>query len=94
MMQQIKNISFVLAVVCVIAACRKTGNDAPSRLFRPILAGQLMVDSNTITAAWQRIAGATSYVLQVSRDTFSTVILTIETDTNVVEVKKLQFNQL
>ena len=64
------------------------------RLFRPVIAGQLNADSNTIVAAWQRIAGAQSYVLQVSRDTFRTVDITMNVDTNVVAIKKLLFNQL
>ena len=79
---------------CLMTACKKTEDLGQSRLFRPVIEGQLSADSNTIVSAWQKIAGAKSYVLQVSRDTFRTIDATIKTDTNSVEIKKLLFNQL
>jgi hypothetical protein len=89
-----KNIFFVFLAACFFTACKKTEDLGESRLFRPVIEGQLSADSNTIVAAWQKIAGAKSYVLQVSRDTFRTVDVTINTDTSSVEIKKLLFNQL
>ena len=88
-----KNIIFAVIIVCFAVACKKTEQFAPSRLFRPVISGQLVADSNTIVAAWQKIAGAKSYILQVSRDTFRTIDVTMNVDTNVVEIKRLLFNQ-
>src|ERR1044071_1060591 len=89
-----KNIFLVLAAVCFITACKKTEDigGAP-RLFRPVISA-LTADSNTIVAAWQKGAGVKSYMLQVSRDTFRTIDVTMNLDTNAAEVKKLLFNQL
>src|SRR6478735_3633362 len=89
-----KKIFFVFLVACFMTACKKTEDLGQSRHFRPVIEGQLSADSNTIVSAWQKIAGAKSYVLQVSRDTFRTIDATIKTDTNSVEIKKLLFNQL
>ncbi|MBC7888481.1 MAG: DUF5123 domain-containing protein [Ferruginibacter sp.] len=90
-----KNILFVVLAVCLFAACKKTEElgEAP-RLFRPVISGQLSADSNTIVAAWLKVTGAKSYRLQLSRDTFRTIDLSILTDTNVAVVKQLLFNQL
>lgn len=84
----------VAAVILFITACKKTEDlgEAP-RLFRPTLAGQLSADSNTIVAAWQKINGAKSYSLQLSRDSFRTIDRTLQLDTNVAVLKQLLFNQ-
>jgi hypothetical protein len=87
-------ICFLLLAACFFAACKKTEDLGEARLFRPVIAGQLTADSNTIIAGWQRNSGATSYVLQVSRDTFRTVDVTMTLDTNVAVIKQLRFNQL
>ena len=88
--------SFAIAVITIflIASCKKTEDTAASRLFRPVLSGELTSDSNTITAAWQIIKGATSYEFELSRDTFKTIDLHLDLDTNVVVIKDLNFNQL
>jgi hypothetical protein len=88
-----------LIVIVVISfglfiSCKKKEVMEPTRLFRPVIAGELAVDSNTIVASWQKIAGATAYEFQLSRDTFLTVDLSLPLDTNVAVVKKLLFNQL
>lgn len=90
-----KKIFFLLlTAICVIAACKKHEELVAPRLFRPPLADVLSSDSNTIIASWQKIADAKSYQVQVSRDTFKTVDLTLALDTNVAVIKKLLFNQL
>jgi hypothetical protein len=78
----------------LLAACKKDENLTIPRLFRPVIAHELIVDSNTIVAFWQKIAGARSYLFQISRDTFKTIDLSVSLDTNMVIVKKLLFNQL
>jgi hypothetical protein len=85
----------IAAVILFITACKKTEDlgQAP-RLFRPTVAGQLLSDSNTIMAGWQKINGASTYEFQLSKDTFKTIDLTMKLDTNAVVLKNLYFNQL
>lgn len=78
--------------ICI--SCKKKEDLAAPRLFRPVIVGELAADSNTIVASWQKIAGASSYEFQLSRDTFRTIDLSLPLDTNVAVVKKLLFNQL
>jgi len=90
-----KKILFLIIVAAsVFTACKKTEDLGVSRLFRPVVAGQLSADSNTIVAAWQKSSGATSYIFQISRDTFRTIDRTLAVDTNAVVVKGLLYNQL
>lgn len=85
----------ILAITaCIYASCKKAQDLVAPRLFKPVLAGELTADSNTIIASWQKIAGATAYEIQVSRDTFKTPGITMLADTNMAVVKKLLFNQL
>jgi hypothetical protein len=85
---------YILALTALVYASCKKDDLGPNRLFRPVRAGDLSADSNTIMAAWQKIAGATSYVVEVSRDTFRTIDLSLSVDSNEAVVKKLLFNQL
>lgn len=90
-----KKISVILAITsCIYISCKKKDDTAPSRLFRPVIAGELTADSNTVVASWQKIAGAAAYALELSRDTFRTTDLSLSLDTNAAVVKKLLFNQL
>lgn len=90
-----KKISVILAIAsCIYISCKKKDDATPSRLFRPVIAGELTADSNTVVASWQRIAGAVAYEVQLSRDTFRTTDLSLSLDTNAAVVKKLLFNQL
>src|SRR5688572_14031475 len=89
-------IIFAIAVITLFAvvSCKKTVEPEPTRLFRPVVSGQLSADSNTISAAWQLIKGAKSYMFELSRDTFRTIDLHLDLDTNVAVIKNLNFNQL
>lgn len=88
-------ILFILALTAfVYASCKKNDDMGLTRLFRPVPSGELSADSNTIMASWQKIAGATSYVVEVSRDTFHTIDQSVSVDSNEAVVKKLLFNQL
>jgi hypothetical protein len=91
-----RHISLAIAVISllVIGSCKKTEDTPASRLFRPVISGQLQADSNTIMAAWQLIKGATSYQFELSRDTFKTIDLHLDLDTNAVVIKNLNYNQL
>jgi hypothetical protein len=90
-----KILFFIPLILLIVVSCKKTEElgEAP-RLFRPILQGQLSADSNTIIAAWQKIAGAKNYQFQISKDTFKTIERNIIQDTNVAVIKGLLFNQL
>jgi hypothetical protein len=91
-----KKILFLLiTAVCAFTACKKMDEpgEAP-RLFRPQKATELAADSNTIAASWLKMTEAKSYLVQLSRDTFKTVDVSLTTDTSVVVFKKLLFNQL
>ena len=90
-----KRIVFLLAIgILIMYSCKKVENQETSRLFRPVISGQLLVDSNTIVAAWQKISGAKSYQFQISRDSFRTIDRTLNLDTNVATVKGLLYNQI
>jgi hypothetical protein len=83
-----------IATAGVFAACKKNERLEMPRLFRPPIAEVLSADSNTIVASWLSITEAKNYTVQVSRDTFETVDLSITIDTNIAVIKKLLFNQL
>src|SRR5690606_6472548 len=59
-----------------------------TRLFRPVLNEDLYAEGNTIIVNLGKMKEATSYTLEVSRDTFKTVEYVIETDTNYVEINE------
>lgn len=92
----IKNLMLaIFAVSLALAACKKDDVLEPARLFRPVLAGTLVADSNAILAAWQPIKAAVSYTVQLSRDSFKTIDLTANVvDTSIVLIKNLLWNQL
>jgi hypothetical protein len=91
---KIQNIfPILLASVLLVTACEKNETSEPVRLFRPP-SGALSTLNNSIVVAWQDIKGATSYILQVSRDTFKTIDYSFTVDTNAYVVPNLRWNQL
>ncbi|MDR6337991.1 hypothetical protein HNQ91_001013 [Filimonas zeae] len=89
-----KKICFLIVVIAAIVACKKHEDLVAPRLFRPVAAEALTADSNTIVASWQKIAGASRYELQLSRDTFHTIDKTVFTDSSAAVVTQLLFNQV
>lgn len=94
-----KTIRFVfltlVSAVVVLGSCTKKDKlDDPARLFRPVLKGDLVAGGNWITANWQAIKGASSYQVQLSRDTFKTILATQTVDTNHVHFENLSWNTL
>jgi hypothetical protein len=88
-------IFYIAALTALIyTSCKKDEDLTMPRLFRPVPAGALVADSNTVVASWQQIAGATTYKIEVSRDTFRTIDMTVLIDSNTAIIKKLLFNQL
>lgn len=89
-----KVLSILALTVLLYTSCNKEDDLTMPRLFRPVSVGGLTADSNTIEAAWQPIAGATGYKIEVSRDTFRTIDMSVLVDTSTAIIKKLFFNQL
>ncbi|MGV3510328.1 MAG: DUF5123 domain-containing protein [Sphingobacteriaceae bacterium] len=99
---QIQNTKFLryILVMCsiiqLLSACKKdeftpTG---PNRLFRPTVKGDMVSNANWIEASWQKVKGADSYTVQISRDTFKTIVQSLKVDTNFVRFSNLRWNQL
>lgn len=91
-----KNIAIIIfALVAQVAACKKDTDLAAVRFFRPVSATALVADSNAILASWLKIQGAVSYTVQVSRDTFRTIDISMDVaDTGAALVKDLQWDKL
>src|SRR5687768_13169243 len=90
-----KSLLSLLVAAVLWGACKKTEVMQPVRLFRPVIAGELVADSNAILVAWQSIKAATSYTVQVSRDTFRTIDVSMKVvDTNQVLIQNLRWDQL
>ena len=89
-----KIVCIFAGLLFILAGCKKNDILGEARLFRPVIEGQLIADSNTIAASWQKISGAKQYRFQVSRDTFKTIDRNLVLDTNMAVVKGLLFNQL
>lgn len=75
---------FALLILAVLAGCTKDDEQffERTRLFRPVLNEPLLAEGNSIIVNLGNIIEATSYTLEVSRDTFQTIDYTIDTDTN------------
>ncbi|MEZ4883975.1 MAG: DUF4957 domain-containing protein [Chitinophagales bacterium] len=84
------NLALLLLVggfMIFLSSCEK---DEPTyektRLFRPVLNENLMSDLNTIIINMGNIKEATSYTIEISRDTFANILYTFDVDTNYVVV--------
>lgn len=93
---RIKNlIPVLLILVLILNACKKEDILDPVRLFRPVIAGSLVADSNAILVGWQAIKSAASYTVQLSRDTFRTIDVSVKViDTSRLLIKNLRWDQL
>jgi hypothetical protein len=86
-----------LALCCfvlILGACHKNEDLEQVRLFRPVIKDALESQGNWIKASWQPISGAVSYTVQVSRDTFRTILATATLDTNVYTFQNLDWDKL
>lgn len=89
-------IQILLTCLCAVAllpACKKDDLDNPVRLFRPVIKGPLLSDGNWIEANWQAIKDAESYSIQISKDTFETVLKTVLVDTNTYTFEDLEWDK-
>ena len=90
-----KSLFSLMAAAMLWGACKKTDNLQQVRLFRPVIAGELVADSNAILVSWQAIKAAASYTVQLSRDTFRTIDVSMNVvDTNKVLIQNLKWDQL
>ena len=83
----IKIISLViLAGMITFLACQKEEENYPrTRLFQPVLQDDALISvENTIIVDLGKMKDAESYYIEVSRDSFLTVLYTLEVDTNYV----------
>lgn len=92
----IKNILGVFLFIALFAACKKDEfvTNGPNRLFRPTLKGEMISNGNWIQTSWQKVKGAESYTVEISRDTFKTILQSLTVDTNFVRFENLRWNQL
>src|SRR5699024_11499939 len=86
--------ALVLGMLFFYACKQHTPVAQRTRLFRPVLSEQLHSENNTVIVDMGDLKEAISYTLEVSRDTFQTIELTLETDTNYVEIDSLLWNTI
>ncbi len=65
-----------------------------TRLFRPVLNQDLLAINNTITVDMGKLKSAVYYKIEVSRDTFKTVLKTFDTPENKFVIQDLLWNTL
>ncbi|MCB0592867.1 MAG: DUF4957 domain-containing protein [Lewinellaceae bacterium] len=82
----------LIAGILLMSGCKDETTYAKTRLFRPVLNEELMAELNTIIVNMGNIREATSYTIEVSRDTFTTIDYTIETDTSYVVINEELLN--
>lgn len=89
------HIVYGLLLCFLIVSCKKSDElgTAP-RIFRPVIKGDLTATANYIEVAWQPIKEAVSYTLEVSRDTFKTIDVSINIDSTHALVEELKWDQL
>lgn len=93
---KMKNIFLAFgAATLFLTACKKDDMlPEAARLFRPVAKEGLISEGNWVSVSWQKITGATSYMLQISRDTFKTIDQTISSDSSYAIFENLNWNQL
>ena len=82
-----------VAFLMVISACKKTDDLGQSRLFRPVNKEPLVSEGNWVLASWQAIKGAQSYTVQISKDTFKTILVSRTIDTSAYLFEGLEWNR-
>ncbi|WP_315817300.1 DUF5123 domain-containing protein [Paraflavitalea speifideaquila] len=67
--------------------------DEEVRLFRPVLKGALVSEGNWVEVSWQAIKGAESYSIAISKDTFKTILQTLQVDTTAHLFEQLEWEK-
>lgn len=94
-----KNILFItllfLVGVLFLNSCTPTEEiSSQTRLFRPVLNRDLLAENNTITVDMGKLKEAVYYKIEISRDTFKTVLKKIDTPENKYVFNDLLWNTL
>ena len=91
-----RKIIFALSIVALtLAACKKTEQlTGPDRLFRPVLKEDLTSDGNWIAVSWEPIKDAVSYTVELSKDSFRTILSSATVDTTYYLFENLKWEQL
>lgn len=92
--QILKSVLAACIVVMALAGCKKDETFEQVRLFRPVVKDALESNGNWIRASWQPIKDAKSYTVQLSRDTFRTILKSVNLDTTVYLFDNLEWNKL
>lgn len=92
--QMIRSGLVACLVVMAFAACKKDQTFEQVRLFRPVVKDALESGGNWIRASWQPIKDAKSYTVQLSRDTFRTILKSVNLDTTVYLFENLEWNKM
>jgi hypothetical protein len=82
-----------VAFILVLSACKKTDDLGQSRLFRPVNKEPLVSEGNWVLASWQAIKGAQNYTVQISKDTFKTILVSRTIDTSAYLFENLEWNR-
>lgn len=89
----IKALLFVVAVLLLNSCSEETYPE--TRLFRPVLKGNgLVAKDNSIIVDMGQMKAAVSYKIEVSRDTFKTVLKTIDTPESKITITDLLWRTL
>ena len=84
----------MLAALGLLTAC-ELEDDLPEapRLFRPVVKGELKAPGNYIDASWQTVKEAVSYKVQISQDTFRTILTNMDVDTSNAVFENLEWDK-
>lgn len=94
--RNMRKIIFALSIaVIAFIACQKTEQlQGPDRLFRPVLKEDLVSDGNWIAVSWEPIKDAVSYTIEISKDSFRTILSSAVVDTTYHLFENLKWEQL
>lgn len=88
-------LAVLIPALLLLNACKKNEEMLEkTRLFRPVLNEDLFSEDNRIIVDMGNMKEAISYTVEVSRDTFQTVELKLETDTSYLEIPDLLWNTI
>lgn len=84
----------LLVGVLFLFSCSEDILYPQNRLFQPVLNKDLSTNLNTITVNMAALKNAVYYKVEVSRDTFKTVVKSIDSPLNLLTIDKLLWNTL
>jgi hypothetical protein len=80
-----------LSLLLLVGSCKKDSDSSNAvRLFRPTLIS-IAASNNTIYGSWQKMKGAVSYTVEISKDTFRTIDRSITIDSTSFVISDLKW---